>query len=835
MPVVRSVPRGLHRLLAGLVSIVVLVLAIDHVVAVPLADEVGATTAPPVEAVPHLVVSEVMTGGASASDEFIELYNPSSTTLPLEGLEVVYVTASGATVSRKAAWTTGAPDVQAGAHLLVANAGGIFAGLADVAYTNGLAATGGSVVLRVIGAATAVDAVGWGNATSSWLETRPAPAPAAGSSLERLPGGSVGSSQDTDDNLIDFVVQPIPDPQNSGSPPIASGSPSASPTGSEQPTASPTAEPTADPTSPAGTDSPLPTPSATATATPTPVPTPVDTATPVPTPTVLSIAEARSQPDGATVTVEGVTLTASAFVDGGGYLVDATAGIAILLSDGAFGRGERLRVTGTVDDRYAQRTIRASAATITSLGSATEPLAMDALTGSIAEALEGQLVEITGVISSSVTTLTSGMAWDLDDGSGPVRVLVGTATGIDTASWARGIGLTLIGIVGQRDSSGTGTSGFRIQPRDPADLLTVVPIATATPTPSPEPQATPAPSATVVASASPSASPASPLLSIGEARGAATGTHLRIRGVVTAPSSLIEVGSAVVQDATGAILVRIGTDVGSLALGQLVELDGTRATKAGMLSLRVSVQPLYLGTQADPEPIRRATGRLGEGEEARLVIVRGAISSALSKPRGGNVSFAVDDGSGPIRVTLASRARIPSTSLTRGAWLELRAVLAQETTGSAPSSGYRLWPRIAADLRVLASPTSSASRSTGCCLGGQVTERSPSTGNLPDAVQGQAGASSGQDTIPILARPLPTTSPRQLGSVGEAPDPDAERRSPAGGLVVSGMGLVALAGLAAWFGHRRGPDDDAPAVPRLSVLPSEATDARKERRILPPT
>ena len=116
-----------------------------------------------------------------------------------------------------------------------------------------------------------------------------------------------------------------------------------------------------------------------------------------------------------------------------------------------------------------------------------------------------------------------------------------------------------------------------------------------------------------------------------------------------------------------------------------------------------------------------------------------------------------------------------------------------------------------------------------------MTERSPSTGNLPDAVQGQAGASAGQHTIPILTRPQPTTSPRQLGFVGRAPEPDAEHRSPAGGLVVSGMGLVALAGLAAWFGRRRGPDDDAPAVPRLSVLHSEATDARKERRILPPT
>ena len=35
-------------------------------------------------AVDHLVVSELMTGGTGASDELIELYNPSASPLPLE-------------------------------------------------------------------------------------------------------------------------------------------------------------------------------------------------------------------------------------------------------------------------------------------------------------------------------------------------------------------------------------------------------------------------------------------------------------------------------------------------------------------------------------------------------------------------------------------------------------------------------------------------------------------------------------------------------------------------------------------------------------------------------
>jgi hypothetical protein len=313
--------------------------------------------------------------------------------------------------------------------------------------------------------------------------------------------------------------------------------------------------------------------------------------------------------------------------------------------------------------------------------------------------------------------------------------------------------------------------------------------------------------------------------------------------VVTAPSGLVESGSAIVQDATAGILVRMGTDVGSLSFGQLVELDGTRATKTGMLSLRVSATPLVLGTQADPEPIRRATGAIGEGDEARLLIVRGAISTAISHPRGGNVSFAIDDGSGPIRVTISSRTSISTGSLTRGAWLELRAVLAQETTGSAPSSGYRLWPRIASDLRVIAALVAGSAQSLTCCASGQAEEDMLPSTAITDGLEGTAGVPPAQEILPTLARAQPTTSPRPIISNGRGAIAAGDKRAPAAGLVVSGMGLAALAGLAAWFGRRRGPDDDQPMAedgpqqggPRLSVLRVEADDARNERRILPPT
>ena len=127
------------------------------------------------EAGGHLVSPRLQTGGASASDEFVELYNPTPVALPLEGLELMYVTATGSTVTRKASWPVGARHPAGGALLIVNNAGA-YLPIADGTYTGGVAATGGAWALRIQGAATAIDAVGWGTATA-WLETQPAPAP----------------------------------------------------------------------------------------------------------------------------------------------------------------------------------------------------------------------------------------------------------------------------------------------------------------------------------------------------------------------------------------------------------------------------------------------------------------------------------------------------------------------------------------------------------------------------------------------------------------------------------------------------------------------------------
>lgn len=661
----------------GLVGMLVSVLVVTTL---PLATFTAMAAAPD-----HLLVSEVVTGGASASDELIEIYNPTVAPLPLEGLELVYVSASGATVNRRVAWAVGTPDVQPLRHLLIANEAGVYAAIADATYASGMASTGGSVALRIQGASAAIDAVGWGTAIGTWLEGTPVAAPPAGSSIERLPGGALGSTEDSDDNATDFAVLHVPDPQNSASPPVPA------PGGSPTPMASPS--PTAPP---AATSSP--TPFAPPTATGTPTATPGATVTAAPSPSsepAVDVAAARSLPDGTRATIEAVALTDSTFTDGGGYVADSGAGIAVLVSGGGFTRGERVRVTGTLDDRYAMRTVRADAGDVTTLGTGDAPPAIAVASGQVGEAVEGSLVRVAATIVAGPTALSSGPAYDIDDGSGVARVLVATSTGIDTAAWRVGMSLDLVGVVGQRDSSGTGSGGYRLQPRDPADVISLTVPATPTPDASSSAGATPTPDG------SPSPTPAPGVISIADARRAAKNAAVTIRGIVTLPSGLVDEGTAAVQDATGAIVLRLGDDAGALVRGRLVEVRGARSTKGGMETIRVSVPPSDLGAASEPaaQPVR--TGEVGEPLEARLAVVRGAVSSPR-RSASGTVSFDLDDGTGPLRVVVGAAVGFDD-ELQAGDWMEVVGVVGQETTGALPLRGYRLWPRDPSDLRVTAS------------------------------------------------------------------------------------------------------------------------------------
>ena len=115
--------------------------------------------------------------------------------------------------------------------------------------------------------------------------------PGAFSSIERRPGGPAGNGTDTNDNATDWFVTTTPSPQNLASPSVPGADPTPTATTAPPPSPTPTASPVETPT-PSPTDVPTPSPTAEPTASPTaePTPTPEPTGTPTPVPTPVPTA-----------------------------------------------------------------------------------------------------------------------------------------------------------------------------------------------------------------------------------------------------------------------------------------------------------------------------------------------------------------------------------------------------------------------------------------------------------------------------------------------------------------------------------------------------------------
>ena len=701
-----------------------------------------------------LVVSELQTGGASASDEFVELANQGSAPVDLIGLEVVYATSSGSTVTRKATWSA-STLLEPGRRILVANAAGVHAALADATYSGGFAATGGAVVLRVVGGA-AIDAIGWGDATNAFVEGTAAAGPPAGSSLERAPGGPSGNGADTNDNSVDWFVQGAPSPQGLGAPPVPSPGASTPPSQTPTPTPSPTPVATPAPTStpaPTATPSPSPAPTVTPATTPqpTPTPTPVPTAEPTPTPTptsaptptpdptpsvtpapsLTSVADARALADGTVVTISGVLTTALGALESGrsGFVQDATGGIALYLDAAvvaALPAGTTVTVEGTRSSRYEQRTLRIAETSLVP-GPVTDlPAAATIPSGDAAEANEGARIRVTGIVTESPDTLADGLGITIDDGSGPVRAVVGPDA-LDGRSVAVGMIATLSGPLGQRDSSGTATTGYRIH----ATLLGELDLATPTPTPSPVPTATttpspmetPTPTQTSTPTSAPTPAPtaapptpsptssASPTVpTLADIRVLPIGSRVTARGVVVAEAGRLGTAPLLaIGDATGGLVVRLPLGSSSLRRGVTIEVTGKLAAPYGQLEIRPTRGEIVVrGSIPMPTPQAIGAAALDERLELRLVTTTGRLAKKPTRTAAGDITMLMErDGAPAVKVTADISSRIGIASLKVGATYRIVGVVGQRASRAGALDGYRIWVRDAADLAVTGAPGSS--------------------------------------------------------------------------------------------------------------------------------
>jgi hypothetical protein len=388
-----------------------------------------------------LLISNIATGGSSASDEYVVIEAVGTGGTNIADYELVYTTASGAT-TRRLISLEGATPLAAGARLLAANSLGSFSVGAFATWSEGIAATGGAVRLRVRAAPTLVaDAVSWGSATSSagGFGT-PTPAMSSTTMIERRRGADLALIN-TQSSSADFTLVPLGPPNLT---PVVPGTPS------------PTLEPTP-----------------TATVSPSPSIAPTPTATPTPTPHVLTPTEVRAGPLSGTVTMRGtVSAAPGELAEERLYCVEDEAtglGVFVLAQSGDtdLARGDVVTITGTLLLRRQALTLTATAAAQvdgwieprdgTRVGPPTPgPWAW--------EPWEGQVIQVSGTVSGAMKDLAGGARSLTLRLPGGGEILVGLGSSlvgqVPAVLLAPKLEIEVRGVLHQR--AGTAGGGYRL-------------------------------------------------------------------------------------------------------------------------------------------------------------------------------------------------------------------------------------------------------------------------------------------------------------------------------------------------------------------------------------
>ena len=153
----------------------------------------------------------------------------------------------------------------------------------------------------------------------------------------------------------------------------------------------------------------------------------------------------------------------------GGFVQDATGGIALYLDAvvvDAWPAGTTVRVDGEVASRFGQRTLRIAESHLLRGSGVGLPSALPIDTGAAGESFEGSRLAVSGTVTASPDALTDGLGVTIDDGSGPLRLVIGPAA-LDGRTIKTGMDVSAAGPLGQRDSSGTGDGAGAMIPSSP--------------------------------------------------------------------------------------------------------------------------------------------------------------------------------------------------------------------------------------------------------------------------------------------------------------------------------------------------------------------------------
>jgi hypothetical protein len=465
---------------------------------------------------------------------------------------------------------------------------------------------------------------------------------------------------------------------------------------------------------------------------------------PSPTPFLESVAQARAETNGRTVDLIATLTTPLGLVESGtgAFVQDETAGISLYLASAdwtAMPAGTLVRVHGTVDDRYAQRTIRLAApGDVAALGAGVAPLPVDTASGTAGESLEGRVIAVVARVVAGPDTLTDGFAVTVDDGSGPLRIIATLPSRIAPADLPAQGWFRLSGPLGQRDSSGTGSAGYRLYLRSVYDVAAVpdpAPNATPSPAPtttaSPAPSSTPGPSPTAATTASPTPAPTatgspspSPapavVLTIAAARALPLDSVVTVEGIATVEAGrIVDANTTVIQDATAGIAIRLpAAGWPAFARGDLLLVRGVVGQRYGNLELRPASAAAIsvLGHASVPTPRAVLATDFGEAIEGRLVRCSGVVVSVDSVGTSGNFGLDLKDATGTMRVFVYGTTGIARDAFPKGATVEVTGIEGQHAPSTGSTAGHRVWPRDRADVRIAATiqpspgPTASPGR-----------------------------------------------------------------------------------------------------------------------------
>jgi hypothetical protein len=417
------------------------------------------------------------------------------------------------------------------------------------------------------------------------------------------------------------------------------------------------------------------------------------------------------------VSLEGV-VTAEAGRSGSPPIVvvqDATGGIHVHLPDDTARprRGTVLRVSGPLRDPYGQLEIRPGRDGVVVLGTAAVPGPLGIRGAALGESVEGRLVSVEGVADGGLRRVSGGdlsLTFVTADGS-RIRVLADATSRVPQAAVADEAEYRLTGIAGQRASRKGALDGYRIWLRDAKDILRLGGSPTETPpsTGSTRPGSSPRPGASTPT-----------ILSIARAL-RTDGDQIRIQGVVTAGSSLLDTTGRriVVEDATAAVEVLVAAGATAPRPGTLVVVTGKMARAYG--APRVRATSLAVVRAEGPRAPTPVAGPPGAAHEWRLVRVGGTVADVTKQ--GSRWRAELETAGGRVPIAGLAGAGIPSATLVEGAQATIVGIV-RRPHPSATDRRFAITPRGPGDVST--GPADAPAGSPGVTAAGRSGSREAS-------------------------------------------------------------------------------------------------------------